>query len=213
MAELIDRVGQRFGRLLVLHREGTKNDSPAWSCSCDCGNKTVVSSRSLTTGNTSSCGCLYREKAAAMGKGNVTHGRSSGKDSAEYGIWHGMKTRCYNDKDPHFKNYGARGIKVCARWRDSFEEFYRDMGPRPAPYLTIERKNNDRGYYKANCVWATMSQQAQNRRNTVMNVELAREAKKVRDSGGNLMAWARDHGVDWRLAWAAAVGKTWKETP
>ena len=92
-----------------------------------------------------------------------------------------MKDRCYNKRRDSFKYYGGRGITVCAEWRNSFEAFYRDMGPRPAPHRTIERKNNDLGYFKGNCIWATKTDQSRNRRSVVMNPELIIEAKSVHD--------------------------------
>ena len=81
-----------------------------------------------------------------------------------------MIERCTNSRNKDFHYYGGRGITVCAEWRNSFETFYRDMGPRPAPHLTIERVNNDLGYFKDNCVWATRLQQRHNRRDSPKNM-------------------------------------------
>jgi hypothetical protein len=75
-----------------------------------------------------------------------------------------MKTRCYNEKAPKYPNYGGRGIKVCDRWLHSFENFLADMGPKPGPEYSIDRKENDGDYEPGNCRWATPTQQAQNRR-------------------------------------------------
>ena len=87
----------------------------------------------------------------------------------EFRTWQTMIQRCYNPKDISFKNYGARGIKVCKRWLYSFENFYADMGPKPIAkphFISIERKDNKKGYYPKNCCWATAKQQANNRRNS-----------------------------------------------
>lgn len=92
------------------------------------------------------------------------HGHwNNGKASPEYSSWTCMKARCYYSKDKEYKNYGGRGIVVCARWRNSFENFLADMGLRPKG-TTLDRKNGDGNYYKRNCRWSTPKIQAINRR-------------------------------------------------
>jgi hypothetical protein len=81
----------------------------------------------------------------------------------EYYAWNAMKQRCSNPRNASFKNYGGRGISVCARWAESFEAFIADMGPRPKG-LTIDRLNNDGNYEPSNCRWATREQQIANSR-------------------------------------------------
>jgi hypothetical protein len=88
------------------------------------------------------------------------HGMS---DSPEYGIWEQLKNRCSNPRNRDYPYYGGRGITVCERWRTSFLAFYQDMGARPSPELTLERVDNDAGYFPENCVWATRAQQTANR--------------------------------------------------
>jgi len=90
--------------------------------------------------------------------GCITHGMSS---VPEYRVWAAMKDRCSNHKNPYYKNYGGRGIQVCTSW-EVFDVFIKDMGRRPSSKYSIERKNNDEGYYAANCKWALRPEQDNN---------------------------------------------------
>lgn len=158
MGAFIDLTGQRFGRLTVRHQSPAKGQA-RWVCRCDCGTEKIVPSERLRHGETRSCGCLHRE----VTKRNLTtHGLSK---TPTYRIWAGMKKRCYKETFKDYKNYGGRGISVCAEWIDSFENFLRDMGERPAG-MSIERKDTNGNYEPGNCIWADVVTQNRNRRST-----------------------------------------------
>lgn len=127
-------------------------------CNCDCGNEKAIRLKDILNGKTQSCGCLLKEKSGARA---ITHGKT---ETTEYRIWSNMLTRCYNQKSESYKYYGARGIKVCERWLNSFENFFMDMGNRPSLRLTLDRIDNDGNYEPSNCRWATYSQQRNNQR-------------------------------------------------
>ena len=157
--------GQVYGRLTVLREaeskwyfcreRGTKRRTRCWLCKCQCGSETIVHRSVLGSGHTKSCGCWQRES-------RFTHGASK---TPEYQCWSHMKFRCTNPADPHYKDYGGRGIKVCDRWQ-SFERFFSDMGTRPSSKHSIERCRNDLGYEPSNCCWAIQLVQCNNMRSS-----------------------------------------------
>ncbi len=158
----VDLVGLRFGRLLIVERGVNSSTGKCrfW-CVCDCGvKKKLVLGTSLLTGKTKSCGCYRVEFGRKIGSSYATHRMT---DTPEYRCWANLKDRCYNKSNKSYRRYGGRGIRVCKRWRKSFEAFLEDMGLRPDPKLTIERKNNNGHYEKRNCMWATRSQQQRNK--------------------------------------------------
>lgn len=150
-------IKQKYGRLIALKNIGVIKGCTYFKCKCDCGNIIDVCATSLKTGHTKSCGCLQKEVVARL---NTKHGMSATKT---YITWEAMIRRCYSEKSARYKYYGGRGITVCQEWRDSFETFYNDMGKRPENQ-TIDRINNDLGYFKENCQWATSMEQSHNRR-------------------------------------------------
>ena len=105
----------------------------------------------------------------------------------EYPVWSAMIQRCTNPKSPGFKNYGAKSITICPRWRTSFHAFVEDMGPRPSIAYSLERTNNAMGYFPANCRWATRTEQNRNRSNCI---------ELTIDGRTQLMTdWAKERGV------------------
>jgi hypothetical protein len=158
----IDLSGRRYGLLTVLGHHRTYLKKAFWLCRCDCGRETVGRGRDLGNGRKKTCGS--RECRLVLWP-KVE--RPKYRRRPERKTWEGIIRRCNDPKQRGYKNYGGRGIKVCQRWMDSFEDFLADMGPRPEGKFSIERKEVDGDYEPNNCIWLPLKDQGRNRRNSV----------------------------------------------
>lgn len=155
----LELAGQKHNKLTVLEKVGRNEIGVLWSCTCECGNVVVVAATHIKRGRVKSCGCLKVE----FGRNKATHRDTKSK---EYTTWCAIKKRCLNPNDSAYKNYGGRGITICDRWRDSYEDFLSDVGRAPSKHYSIDRIDNSGNYEPGNVKWSTMLEQSLNRRNT-----------------------------------------------
>lgn len=180
--------GTVYGRLTVLGPGcSTKAGKSQWICRCSCGKAKAFKQDNLRSGHSQSCGCFQRERTS---KRMTTHGKAN---TAEYGIWISMKSRCICRTVPGYKDYGGRGIKVCERWKKSFPAFLADIGPRPSSLHSIDRINNDGNYEPGNVRWATPKEQASN----------TRRSRRIAVNGTTLTLgeWGERTGLGLKLIW------------
>lgn len=144
-------IGEKYNKLVAKKYLGTnKRRQKMYLFICDCGNTKIASGIEVRANRVKSCGCLLKK-----------HGKSGTKI---YDVYHNMLDRCYNPKVESYKNYGGRGIKVCKGWRESFINFFEDMGERPFSNAQLDRINNGGDYEPKNCRWVTPSQNCTTRR-------------------------------------------------
>ena len=162
-----DLTGQNFGRLVVEAFAGKDSIGKVlWFCRCECGGTKTTRAENLSSGSTRSCGCMAQEQREAAAK-KRNHDFSRANNTKEYRAWESMIRRCYDPKHASYARYSAAGIKVCDTWRESFAAFLTCMGKAPNG-ATLDRIDNSRGYEPGNCRWATMKQQANNRRSNTL---------------------------------------------
>ena len=164
-----DITGMRFGKLTVLKNEKSdKHRNSMWLCECDCGNKIIALGKDLRSGKKHSCGCDIKRKKPEY------HGMS---DTNLYRRWTDMRERCDNPKNENYSKYGAKGVKVCEEWENSFLSFYNwSMENGFKEELSIDRIDPFGNYCPENCRWATFETQINNKRGSVI-MELNGEKK------------------------------------
>lgn len=158
-----DLTGKVFGRLTVISYAGKSKKESLWNCRCKCGIEKVIRYNGLTRGKSTSCGCYRKEAIKARNPRAKGHERTF--SNPLYRIWQSMKTRCYNERNPNYARYGAKGIRICQRWLDSFDAFVDDMG-HPPEGCSIDRIDPYGDYTPENCRWATRMAQSQNQKRT-----------------------------------------------
>jgi hypothetical protein len=157
---------QRFGRLVALYpTEERRNGTIIWRLRCDCGQEIESRIGSLGT-RTKSCGCLRREN-------RYRHGSSTRNNKSPlYRCWQNIKEHCLNPKHPVFKHYGGRGITMAPEWINDFPAFHdyinQNLGPRPKG-RSLDRIENNEGYFPGNLKWSTKSEQNHNQRRSAIN--------------------------------------------
>lgn len=192
-----DLSGLKYGRLKVLRLHERRKKHTYYLCECECGEKKAIRSDRLKNGNTKSCGCLKLEKKSC-GDGEKTE-RKKGSEATYYKhgkshhplytVWRGMKERCNNHKRPFYKHYGGRGIKVCNEWSNDFQPFYDwSISNGYEKGLTLDRKDNNKGYSPENCEWKTHKQQNRNTRRNKL-ITIGDQTKCVSE-------WAEESGVN-----------------
>jgi hypothetical protein len=174
--------GQKIGNCIYLKDVEDICKGRRAKFKCECGNEFIAAITHVKMLHTRSCGCIHSKQLSDR---NTKHGL---RYLVEYSLWLNMKQRCTNPKFNNYHLWGGRGITMCDRWLNSFENFYEDMGSQPAKRMGIDRIDNELGYYKDNCRWATPKEQNNNtRRNRYLTFNGITKS---------LSTWAEELGVN-----------------
>lgn len=196
-----DLSGRRFGRLLVLGpvfcREYGGLVQVRWACKCDCGNHLQVATKELS--RRKSCGCAPRRGLPTR----LIHGAASRKGHPrrpEYVVWSSIQVRCHNRSARDYRRFGARGIRVCDAWRESYLAFIKDMGERPSDEHCLARRDRDKGYDRDNCYWGLKDEER--RRPRTQMIEIDGVTKST-------VEWAKISGIPMTTIWSR-VRRGWR---
>jgi hypothetical protein len=160
-----DRIGEIWNNLTIIKFDKAVPKKQGgyrhfWICRCICGTTKSIVYGNLQSNSVKSCGCL---KSKLISNKNTLHGHAkNNKVSTEFKTWSSMIFRCYNSNCNNYKYYGGRGIQVCDRWKNSFENFLEDMGLKPSKSYSIDRIDNNGNYELSNCKWSTKLEQSNN---------------------------------------------------
>ena len=187
MPKLIDITGLRFGSLVAVRHVTRAGHTKMWVCVCDCGQEKEISGSNLRAGATASCGCQTSARKSAAKR---THGLRA---TRLYSIWASVKTRCTNPRSNGFARYGARGISLFPEWANNFASFAAGVGDPPSDRHTLDRIDNNQGYFPGNIRWATSSEQARNGSRNVW-VTIGDDTKCLTD-------WAASMGMSFAGLW------------
>lgn len=176
---MIDRVGEKHGRLEIISFDRRNGKRYYWNCLCSCGTIKSIRYDSLKANVIKSCGCLNKE---LISKRTRTHGYTANSEIlSEYSCWNHIIQRCTNPNNVSYYRYGGRGITICDEWRNSFEEFFKYVGIKPGKEYSIDRINNNGNYEPGNVKWSTSLEQNNNlsTNKKVINIETGEEYSTI----------------------------------
>lgn len=188
-----DLKGMKQNYLTAIEYAGSNGKKSLWKVRCDCGKEFIMTAGHFLEGKQKSCGCM-RGKLIEAAKGTHRHSKHP-----LYHVWRSMKQRCTVPTAQAWANYGGRGIRVCDRWLESFENFWADMSPTYQEGLTLDRIDVNGNYTPENCRWADYKTQARNKRkNILINTPWGRitvaEASERSGIGNTTLLYRLDHG-------------------
>jgi hypothetical protein len=183
MKKLAFPSGFTFNKLTIVEYNSEKRK---YLCLCECGNKVFIRTDHIRDTQTKSCGCWRKKFVRTWVVDNKK--LLTQNDWLLYNRWYAMYSRCYKPNNPAYKNYGARGIKMCEEWLKSPYSFIKDMSTGFEKSLTIDRINVDGNYCKENCRWATKKEQSLNKRISVIVT--------YKGKTQNLSQWADELNID-----------------
>ena len=198
MGKFDDLTGRRFGKLVVIRRDGsTSYGKPQWLCRCDCGNTKIAAAKQLKNGDTKSCGCAINDYFNRRNN-------KGGKKNPYYKLWRAIKVRCMCETDMHYQNYGGRGIKMADEWQTDFWSFYEYISKLNGfgdKNRSIDRIDNSKGYEPGNVRWATSKEQARNKRNNFL-VTAFGKTKSIAE-------WADEYNISYATLHSRITKQKW----